>query len=111
MRVPEKGVIYPNPKTKGCGCYGIEGIGRGGGPRDFTIHCNYQNKFSTCKYRGNPHSCRDYNKNQRGHYSQLLYNISNRACRLPFGNCPKRASGYFTQVCPDNAATNFLFQP
>jgi len=109
MRVPEKGVIFPIRNDKACSCYGIEGTGRGRGPRIFHIHCNYLNRYLECQYRGNPHGLTDYNKDQRNYYSQLLLMISKKVCQLPFGNCPKRSRGYVPEEFPDDRTTNFFF--
>lgn len=62
---------------------------------------------TSCKYGGDPHPCRKYNKNQKKFYEGLLDAIATDYCQsnLATGACKTDTPYYSTGICSEIAYT------
>jgi len=109
---------YKDPRDSTCECTGSEEDGgKGGGPRGFPVKCGKTGddfEFRRVReFRGNPHDCRRYNKNQQLFYDQLIEQIGAKMCTStpPIPCAENNPQEYKTNLCGDLGGNkNFVFR-
>merc|ERR1711862_104763 len=109
---------YKDPRDSTCECTGSEEDGgKGGGPRGFPVKCGKTGddfEFRRVReFRGNPHDCRKYNKNQQLFYDQLVEQIGAKMCAStpPIPCAENNSQEYKTNLCGDLGRNkNFVFR-
>lgn len=103
-------IIHVKTSLDNCDCDGYEQRNPGSGPRKFLTKCTMRTdrtKQNNCKFKGNPHNCKDYIKTPVLFYQKLIEVIAPFQCNvtnLTEKTCPTETMTN-RRICPDSPFT------